>query len=247
MPKNEEKKSPAHEEALNAVTNSNFFTQLAEAYRLQGRLDEAIDTCRKGLEKMPDALLGRLILGRCYLEKGLTAEAKEELEKVAAGIEECLSVYKLLSQVYLQEKNVDRALEVLRKALYFPPEEEKPQKGLTPMEMDLFHRKVQPFLAGRKPEAQDELQESQKAAAGEKAQNGFQTDTLAEIYIQQGRKEKALAIFQEILSREPENITVKEKLAALQEQIKKERKIAMRQTVVRQLEHWLAAVSRNDV
>ena len=124
--------------------DSSIFIQMAESLRLQGRSEEAIETLRKGLEKMPDSLPGRLLLGRCLLEKGLFAEARKELETVARGVEECLPVYKMLSQVYLEEKDVDKALEVLRKTLYFQTAEETAGKKVTPLEMGLLHRGPHP-------------------------------------------------------------------------------------------------------
>ena len=54
----------------------------------------------------------------------MPAEAKIELEKVSTIIEECLPVYKLLSKVYVHErKDVDKALEAVRRALYFTSQE----------------------------------------------------------------------------------------------------------------------------
>lgn len=242
-----DKKSDAHEEVLSAVMSSNLFTQLAEAYRLQGRYEEAIDTCRKGLEKMPDALRGRLILGKCYLEKGMIAEAKQELEKVAEGIEECLSVYKLLSQVYLQEKNVDQALEVLRKALYFPPEEERPKKGLTPLEMDLLQQKTKLRSIPAGPDIQEDPAAHGKTLQDNQEKQVIQTDTLAEIYLKQGHLEKALSIYQEILTREPGNTDVQKKYETLQERLEAQRKAASYQRTMHKLERWLAVVApRNE-
>jgi len=241
-----DKKSDAHEDVLSAVTGSNYFTQLAEAYRLQGRYEEAIDTCRKGLEKMPDALCGRLILGKCYLEKGMIDQAKQELEKVADGIEECLSVYKLLSQIYLQEKNVDQALEVLRKALYFPPQEEKPKKGLTPLEMDLLQQKTKLRSIPAEPDTQEDLAAHGGTLPDDQAKQVMQTDTLAEIYLKQGHPEKALSIYQEILTREPGNTDVQEKYISLQKRLEAQRKAASYQRTMPKLERWLAAVAPKD-
>jgi tetratricopeptide (TPR) repeat protein len=85
----------AREVALAAGLKSNVFVQLAEAYRSQGRYEEAIATCQKGLEKMPDSLRGRLLLGKCYLEKNMIPQAKEELEKVVQEMEECFHPFEL--------------------------------------------------------------------------------------------------------------------------------------------------------
>ena len=137
----------AQEVVLAAGLKSSVFVQLAEAYRSQGRYEEAIATCQKGLEKMPDSLRGRLLLGKCYLEKTMIPQAREELEKVAREIEECFSVYKLLSLVYLHEKNPEKALEALKKSLSLPPAEGSSRKPVSPLETVLPHREAKSPLA----------------------------------------------------------------------------------------------------
>jgi tetratricopeptide (TPR) repeat protein len=241
-----------------SIRESSMFVQMAESLRLQGQYEEAIETLKGGLEKRPDALPARLLLGRCYLEKGMFTEAKEELEFVARGIEECLPVYKMLSQVYLQEKDVDKALEVLRKTLYFQTAEEAVSKKVTPLEMGLLHRGSNPpFVTPPSfvtppaappvvppappqepaPEERGVKEEEQEAKAA------IQTDTLAEIYIKQGRMDRALSVYQEILSREPENAAVKEKYESLRKRREKGRQAGARKKVQGELERWLAVVS----
>jgi tetratricopeptide (TPR) repeat protein len=242
-----EKEMGAHEVALAAGLKSSVFIQLAEAYRSQGRYEEAILTCQKGLEKMPDSLPGRLLLGRSYLEKGMIPQAKEELEKVAREIEACFAVYQLLSLVYLQEKNVEKSLEVLKKSLYLPSPEEKPKKGVPPREMDLLHRAPSPPAVTPETDLPKTAGEMEKAGEAEKpAPTAFQTDTLAEIYIKQGHPDRALLVYQEILAREPENSAVREKVDALKKQLEGDRKVASQKKVLSHLEQWLAAVSRKD-
>jgi len=126
----ERKETAAQQESWPSAAEANAAIQLAERQRAQGRFDEAIESCRKGLGKMPGFLPGRLLLGICYLEKGMITEAKVELEKVAGEIEECFSVYESLTQVYRHEKNnLDKAFEVLQKSLYLRPvQEEVPPK-----------------------------------------------------------------------------------------------------------------------
>ena len=230
--------------------DSSFFVQEAESLRLQGKHDEAIQTCKDGLKKMPDALPGRLLLGRCYLETGRIVEARKELEKVAQVIEECLPVYKLLSQVYLEEKDVDKALEVLRKTLYFPRAEEGPPKKVTPLEMDLLHRGIRPAFATPpsfqkpSPPSPVEVPEEKKAEEEEKpAKPIMQTDTLAEIYIKQGHPEQALEVYQDILAKDPQNKAAKEKYEALKRTMGKDPKEEPRRKVEAELEKWLGVLS----
>jgi predicted Zn-dependent protease len=242
------------------VPDSSIFIQMAESLRLQGRAEEAIEILRKGLEKMPDALPGRLLLGRCYLEKGMISEARKELEIVARGVEECLPVYKMLSQVYLEEKDVDKALEVLRKTLYFQTAEEAVAKKVTPLEMGLLHSSHPPFVTPPSPVSrpapppppaappQEPAREtSPPVQEGEKGGKAvIQTDTLAEIYIQQGHLDRALSVYQEILARDPENAGVKEKYGALKKRIEKENEAEGRKKVQARLESWLTVVSSRE-
>ncbi len=242
-----EKEVGAHEVALAAGLKSSVFIQLAEAYRSQGRYEEAILTCQRGLEKMPDSLPGRLLLGRCYLEKSMIPQAKEELEKVAREIEACFGVYQLLSLVYLHEKNVDKSLETLKKSLYLPSPEEKPKKGVPPLEIDLLQRAPIPPAATPEMDLPKTPGEMEKAGEAEKSTpTAFQTDTLAEIYIRQGHLDRALFVYQEILAREPENTAVQEKVDALKKQLEGDQKVASQKKVLTHLEKWLAAVSRKD-
>jgi tetratricopeptide (TPR) repeat protein len=235
----------AQEVALAAGLKSSVFVQLAEAFRSQGRYEEAIVTCRKGLEKMPDALRGRLLLGKCYLEKTMIPQAREELEKVAREIEECFSVYKLLSLVYLHEKNPDKALEALKKSLSLPPAEGSSRKSVSPLETVLPQREPKAPLAAPPRLNHPRLsRETEKPAGMEKAApSAIRTDTLAEIYIKQGKLDRALSVYQEILTREPENTAVREKYEGLQKRLAGQGEAAPQKRILNQLERWLSAIS----
>jgi hypothetical protein len=238
--------------AAGEKSDSNLFVRSAETLRLQGKYDEAIQACKEGLEEMPDALPGRLLLGRCYLEKGMIAEARRELEMVAQVVEECLPVYKLLSKVYLEEKDVDKALEGLRKTLYFPAPEEGKSPKVTPLEMGLLHRGSRPPFS-TPPPFQKPAQPSQPPAPEEKpeereeeeeaSQPPIPTDTLADIYLKQGHLDRALGVYQDILDKDPQNAGVKEKYEALRKRIDKVQKAEAGKKVRASLEKWLAVVS----
>jgi hypothetical protein len=58
------------------------FAALAEEYRRIGRYDEAIETCRVGLQRHPAYLSARVTLGRALIELGDYDAAREELETV---------------------------------------------------------------------------------------------------------------------------------------------------------------------
>lgn len=235
------------------IFGEEVFLQTAESLRLLGEYAQAIQTLNEGLGKRPDCLPGRLLLGRCYLEHGMIPEAKVQLESVAKVLEECLPVYKMLSQVYIQEKDVDRALEVLRKTLYFP--EEGGPKKITPLELGLQRGARPPFAAppmmtGAPPNPPSDPSPKEKTAPekGPEGKAPIQTDTLAEIYLKQGHLDRALSVYEEILTREPENTIIREKRDSLQKRAEKEnRRAESRKKVQAELEGWLSTLaSRKD-
>jgi len=223
------------EDLAKELISADFFPELAEAFQRQEKIEEAIIICQQGLNLRPDNLRLRLILGKCYLEKGFLQEAQEQLERVKEGIEECFSVYKLLSQVYLQEKDVEGAMATLKKALSLPLEEDKPKKKLTPLEVDIWQKKIAPLISATK-------REDRASPTLPLAQETFQTETMAQIYWKQGRKEKALEIYRELMVRDPENKDLRERFTALAKTLEEEKKLAQKQKVIEQLEKWLAAI-----
>lgn len=229
-----------HEELAKEIVTSDLFPELAEALQKQGKIAEAIIICQQGLNLRPDNLKLRLILGKCYLEKGLLVEAKEQLERVKEGIEECFSVYKVLSQVYLQEKDVEGAMATLKKALSLPLEEAKPQKKLTPLEMDIWQKKIASLISAAQGE------ENRESPMLPLSQETFQTETMAQIYWKQGRKEKALEIYRELLAREPENKDLRARFTSFAKTLEEEKKQAQKQKVIDQLEKWLAVLSLKE-
>lgn len=61
---------------------SAAFAALAEEYRREGRLEEAIETCATGLKRHPSYLSARVTLGRALLQARRYDEAQTEFEVV---------------------------------------------------------------------------------------------------------------------------------------------------------------------
>uniref|UniRef100_A0A7C4TC11 Tetratricopeptide repeat protein n=1 Tax=candidate division WOR-3 bacterium TaxID=2052148 RepID=A0A7C4TC11_UNCW3 len=60
---------------------SRIFVQLADAYRKNNMIDEALEVLNQGLQYHPQYPLAYLILGKCHLDKRQFAQAKEAFEK----------------------------------------------------------------------------------------------------------------------------------------------------------------------
>jgi pentatricopeptide repeat protein len=168
---------------------------------------------------------------------------------VALVVEECLPVYKLLSKVYLEEKDVDKALEVLRKTLYFPSAEEGKSPKVTPLEMDLLHRGSRPPFSTpppfQKPAAPAAAVPEEKEEKSETIPSPppIPTDTLADIYVKQGHLDRALKVYQDILEKDPGNAGARETFEGLRERMAGAQKAEAGKKVRASLEKWLAAVS----
>jgi hypothetical protein len=76
------------------------FAALAEEYRRTGRFDDAIETCRTGLQRHPAYLSARVTLGRALIEIGEYDGAREELETVLRSAPENLAAIRGLAQIH---------------------------------------------------------------------------------------------------------------------------------------------------
>ena len=79
---------------------SFVFGALAEEYRRAGRLDEAVETCRAGLERHPSYLSARVTLGRALQALGQTADARAEFEHVIAVAPDNLAAIRALAELH---------------------------------------------------------------------------------------------------------------------------------------------------
>ena len=86
---------------------SIVFAALAEEYRRAGRLEEAIATCRAGLEHRPAFLSARVTLGRALIEVGELGEAKEALEHVVSAAPENLAAIRALAEIHSRQGELD--------------------------------------------------------------------------------------------------------------------------------------------
>jgi tetratricopeptide (TPR) repeat protein len=60
---------------------SRIFVQLADMYRKNNMIDEALDVLNKGLEYHPEYALAYLVLGKCQFDKRAYIQAKEAFER----------------------------------------------------------------------------------------------------------------------------------------------------------------------
>jgi len=80
--------------------NSKLFVPLAEEYRKEGMIDEAVQVLLDGIGRQPTYMSARVSLGKMYLEKGMLKEARAEFESVIKSIPDNLFAHKKLAEIY---------------------------------------------------------------------------------------------------------------------------------------------------
>src|SRR5215203_818073 len=96
-----------------ADPSSRIFLQLAEEYRHQGRVKEALSVLDRGLKEHPGYLSALVAKGRCHLELGEPEQSRTVLERVFKQDATQMVANKLLVRAYLDTGEPERARERL--------------------------------------------------------------------------------------------------------------------------------------
>jgi tetratricopeptide (TPR) repeat protein len=124
------------------------FAQLAEEYRRAGRFDEAIETCRTGLEHHPGYLSAHVTLGRALIEVGELQQAQEELKRVLEAAPENLAALKGLADIHYRRGEQREALVYYRRAFEFAPHDPDLEHLVSQIARDLEPDRPQAVVPG---------------------------------------------------------------------------------------------------
>jgi tetratricopeptide (TPR) repeat protein len=108
-------------ERLAKDPKSLVFSSLANAYRKNNMIDEAIEILQKGLEIHPDYASARTVLGKCYADKRMYELAKEEFKKALAKDPQNIVILENLGQIYKTLNQHDEAYDIYKRLLELDP------------------------------------------------------------------------------------------------------------------------------
>ncbi len=209
----------ALERRLNSDPGSRAFVELARLYHVEGRLEEAARLCADGVRRHPGYLSARVLLGRIYFDMGFLEEARETMDYVLERAPDNLIARRVIAETYLSQGDREAALERFRALLAFKPDDDEARQRLAAIE-------------------------AAPAPAPAPAQQAvLATPTLAEVYVQQGLPHEAIQLYRQILSSDPGNAAVKERLAHLERAnpvLDEETRVIRRK--IGMLTSWLQAV-----
>lgn len=195
---------------LSQNPDSLIFVPLADAYRKAGLYDDAIEVCKKGLERHPSYTSARVVLGRVYIEKNKFDEAIQELKKVESVDSDNIMVHTMLGNMYLKKKMYAEAVEQFQRVLSINPEDTETQEKLK----DALSAKQETTKATEKEEKKEAEEPANKQEKTvEKTKIDIQKSLkAAELYTKKEDFEKAIEVYKELLDLDPENIVVQQRL-----------------------------------
>ncbi len=228
---------------LNRDPDSKIFLQLADEYRKEGLLEEALLVCTAGIKKHPGYQSAHVALGRIYLALDRLDEARAEFETVLRNSPDNLLANRLLGDALAESGDRAGALERYRTVLMFGPADpeissriEALERGAVPPQGGGHAGAPAPEPAaapppaappGADPAAPDPPEgaagagspprpPSEATSPGTRGRDGIHTQTLAELYVRQGLIDRAVDMYRRMLSQDPQNLGIQRRLRELE-------------------------------
>ncbi len=183
--------------------HSTVFVTLGDAYRQLGRIDEALEIARKGVQGLPWFSPGHVVLGQILMARDQAGEALGCFNKALSLDGESIAAFKGLAAIYSQKGQADLARQVLERAKQIHPGNSSIQHMLN-------------RLSAVAEESVSVVVAAPRADQAEPAEAPIATTTIAELFVKQGLLSQACQVYRDILQADPDNSPVRAKLIALE-------------------------------
>ncbi|MEO0142056.1 MAG: tetratricopeptide repeat protein, partial [candidate division WOR-3 bacterium] len=141
---------------------SRIFVQLADAYRKNNMVDEALEVLKQGLQYHPRYPLAYLILGKCYFDKRMYGQAREALEKTIEFDPVNIVALRMLAQVCENLKDEDCQIKAYKGLVSIDPSDEAAKTKLTQLEARHKKGEIYTLTLAQEYEKQGNLEEALK-------------------------------------------------------------------------------------
>lgn len=180
-----------YEKILEDNPQSNSFILLAEILIKRKKIEKAIRVLNNGLKYNPSNTTAMFLLGKIYYENWMIDQAKKQFERVLSVSPDNLGSVNYLVQIYRSEDDLEKALEISRKSLfYFPGNTDiMDMVGSIEKEIEVKELTMENTIQSEKPEKH--LSESESAG-------GMVSETLADIYLEQGYYRECIDIYEKL-------------------------------------------------
>ena len=249
-----------------AESASRAFMTEAKELADAGQFGKAIEVLQQGLKKFPKMVSARVLLGEIYWTSGDASLARVELEQVIKTSPDNFAAHRKLALIYravgdrhaaakaceavLQANPKDREMKDLLEEIaqesfkqVEEPKEEKAKATKTTVRLS-----ESPVMAPSSAVADEEdtlvLEVPQMSGGGAETEE-TDSETLAELYIQQGHRDKGLEVYRRLVEKDPDNMKLHERIMALEEGAVSSQETpaqASRKARLRRLEGWLSVI-----
>ncbi len=222
---------------------SLVFVPLADSYRQQGLHHQALEILDEGLAFHPDLSSAILSKARCLYDLRRYAEALQITKEAVQKNPENLRAHKLQAEIYVRLGQRKAAIRALTHVVLLYPQDQEAVRALEELEnldskqnISLTHLsrasvdtaptvgKIEDFQVGSlgdltalPAEALQEVVDVAPALPAEaEPEPTFATRTIAELYLRQGLKAKAISVLRKLLKDDPAHEWARETLQELE-------------------------------
>src|SRR5437870_3034705 len=199
-----------------------FMIQARELFDA-GKFSTAIMTLQEGLQQYPQFISARVLLGEIYWTSGETALARTELEQVIKAVPDNFAAHRKLALIYREAGDVPAAIQSCRNVLQVNPRDLEMRALLDQLQTSSAHTGEV-----KKAEAKAALQAATSELASVSSESitttsakatepdSIDSETLAELYIIQGHREKGLLVYHRLAEKYPANPRYRDRIEALE-------------------------------
>jgi tetratricopeptide (TPR) repeat protein len=225
---------------------SLIFVSLAETYRLEGLPQQSLDILEEGLVFHPSLASALVCRARCLFDLRRYSEALTTLTRVLVDNPQNIKALKVQSEIFLRLGQRKSAMRALTKVIQAFPQDLESVRALEELEnletnqfvpvrhifqastdappeklgkIEDFHVEnlKTSFTAIEAPKSEGSAKATEIAYEEvEDSEPTFATRTIAELYLRQGLKHKALAVLRKILKNDSGNVWARETLQNLE-------------------------------
>lgn len=214
---------------------SSLFAQLADAYRMGGKFEEAVRVCTEGLRRRPKYAAAYIVLGRAHHESGDLPAAREAFRRVTELAPDNVLAYGFLGQIAEAQNEIPQALDAYRMALTLYP----------------FDKQIRAAVARLQARVGTETPSTAPAGPelGTAPKEPLAGETLAALYTSQGLYERAAQTYERLIADAPGRDDLRAKHQEVATHLSRTPKTeaptsAARGDAVRLLEAWRDAFRR---
>jgi tetratricopeptide (TPR) repeat protein len=209
-----------YNEILRHGASSETLRVLLSELKKEGNPGKVIQECIRAIRIYPEDLFLRRLLAESYLEAGFISEAERELERLTCQVDEMVSPYKLLANIYRKQRRGEEAIRKLRIYLAHRPEDHEALEVFETLHAEPEVTKEAPAAEIMEDTAAVEIHEpvvEEEAEWPEEVpETEIATSSLAEVYASQGDIEKALNIYHKVMARNSEDERSRQRIRELE-------------------------------